>query len=233
GRVGGRGPGAPAAAAWVADGVAAGTTSPAVACDVADRDALAALLAGIPEQHPLTAVVHAAGVLDDGVLDGLTPDRFEQVLRSKALAAENLDALSSDLPLDAFVLFSSFTGAVGTAGQANYAAANAHLDALAERRRARGLPATSLGFGPWAETGMAEDEALTQRLRRSGLTPLSPDLGRGGGVRPPGGPARAPGRGAGGGGGGAGQPPGAGGSGGGCGGRAGRVRRAYIGSYVS
>ncbi|MFF0170929.1 type I polyketide synthase [Streptomyces prasinus] len=174
--VGRRGPEAPGAAELVAELAAAGTTATAVACDVADRDALAALLAGIPEQHPLTAVVHAAGVLDDGVLDGLTPDRFEQVLRSKTLAAENLDALSSDLPLDAFVLFSSFTGAVGTAGQANYAAANAHLDALAERRRARGLPATSLGFGPWAETGMAEDEALTQRLRRSGLTPLPPDL---------------------------------------------------------
>ncbi|MFF9040951.1 type I polyketide synthase [Streptomyces sp. NPDC014892] len=174
--VGRRGPEAPGAAELIAELAAAGTTATAVACDIADRDALAALLAGIPEQHPLTAVVHAAGVLDDGVLDGLTPDRFERVLRSKTLAAENLDALSRDLPLDAFVLFSSFTGAVGTAGQANYAAANAHLDALAERRRAQGLPATSIGWGPWAETGMAEDEALTQRLRRSGLTPLSPDL---------------------------------------------------------
>ncbi|MEU6162090.1 type I polyketide synthase [Streptomyces sp. NPDC047130] len=174
--VGRRGPDAPGAAELVAELAAAGATATAVACDAADRDALAALLAGIPEQHPLTAVVHAAGVLDDGVLDALTPDRFEQVLRAKTLAAENLDALSGDLPLDSFVLFSSFTGAVGTAGQANYAAANAHLDALAERRRARGLPATSIGFGPWAETGMAEDEALTQRLRRSGLTPLDPDL---------------------------------------------------------
>ncbi|MFJ8649736.1 type I polyketide synthase [Streptomyces sp. NPDC093546] len=174
--VGRRGPEAPGAAELVAELAAAGTAATAVACDIADRDALAALLAGMPEQHPLTAVVHAAGVLDDGVLDGLTPDRFEQVLRSKTLAAENLDALSRGLTLDAFVLFSSFTGAVGTAGQANYAAANAHLDALAERRRAQGLPATSIGWGPWAETGMAEDEALTQRLRRSGLTPLSPDL---------------------------------------------------------
>ncbi|MEU7039008.1 type I polyketide synthase [Streptomyces sp. NPDC046237] len=174
--VGRRGPEAPGAAELVAELAAAGTTATAVACDIADRDALAALLAGVPEQHPLTGIVHAAGVLDDGVLDGLTPDRFEQVLRSKTLAAENLHDLSRDLPLDAFVLFSSFTGAVGTAGQANYAAANAHLDALAERRRAQGLPATSIGWGPWAETGMAEDEALTQRLRRSGLTPLSPDL---------------------------------------------------------
>ncbi|WP_340563430.1 type I polyketide synthase [Streptomyces sp. GSL17-111] len=174
--VGRRGPEAPGAAELVAELAAAGTTATAVACDVADRDALAALLAGIPEEHPLTAVVHSAGVLDDGVLDSLTPDRFEHVLRSKSLAAENLDVLSRDLPLDAFVLFSSFTGAVGTAGQANYAAANAHVDALAERRRALGLPAVSIGWGPWAETGMAEDEALTQRLRRSGLSPLPPDL---------------------------------------------------------
>ncbi|GAA2247548.1 hypothetical protein GCM10010232_38490 [Streptomyces amakusaensis] len=171
-----RGPEASGVAELAAELAATGTTATAVACDVADRDALAALLAGIPEQHRLTAVVHAAGVLDDGVLDSLTPDRFEQVLRAKTLAAENLDALTRDLPLDAFVLFSSFSGAVGTAGQANYAAANAYLDALAERRRAQGLPATSIGWGPWAETGMAEDEALTQRLRRSGLTPLPPDL---------------------------------------------------------
>ncbi|MFI7291540.1 type I polyketide synthase [Streptomyces anulatus] len=171
-----RGPEAPGVAELAAELAAVGTTATAVACDVADHDALAALLAEIPEQHRLTAVVHAAGVLDDGVIDGLTPDRFEQVLRAKTLAAENLDALTRELPLDAFVLFSSFTGAVGTAGQANYAAANAHLDALAERRRAQGLPATSIGWGPWAETGMAEDEALTQRLRRSGLTPLPPDL---------------------------------------------------------
>ncbi|ANB10378.1 hypothetical protein SAM40697_6425 [Streptomyces ambofaciens] len=171
-----RGPEAPGVAELAAELAAVGTMATAVACDVADHDALAALLAGIPEQHRLTAVVHAAGVLDDGVIDGLTPERFEQVLRAKTLAAENLDALTRDLPLDAFVLFSSFTGAVGTAGQANYAAANAHLDALAERRRAQGLPATAIGWGPWAETGMAEDEALTQRLRRSGLTPLPPDL---------------------------------------------------------
>ncbi|MER5556651.1 type I polyketide synthase [Streptomyces sp. NPDC002793] len=174
--VGRRGPQAPGAAELVAELADTGTTATVVACDVADRSALAALLADIPAAHPLTAVVHAAGVLDDGVLDGLTPDRFERVLRAKTLAAENLDALTLDTPLDAFVLFSSLTGTVGTAGQANYAAANAHLDALAERRRALGLPATSIGWGPWAETGMAEDEALTQRMRRSGLTPLSPDL---------------------------------------------------------
>ncbi|MGA5297725.1 type I polyketide synthase [Streptomyces koyangensis] len=174
--VGRRGPEAPGAAGLVAELAEAGATATVAACDAADRDALAALLADLPEEHPLTAVVHSAGVLDDGVLDGLTPDRFERVLRSKTLAADNLDLLTRDLPLDAFVLFSSFTGAVGTAGQANYAAANAHLDALAERRRALGLPATSIGWGPWAEGGMAEDEALTQRLRRSGLSPLPPEL---------------------------------------------------------
>ncbi|MDB1090403.1 SDR family NAD(P)-dependent oxidoreductase, partial [Streptomyces sp. ACA25] len=170
-----RGPEAPGAADLVAELTAAGTQVAVVACDAADRDALAAVLAAVPAEYPLTAVIHAAGAVDDGVLDALTPDRFERVLRAKALAATHLDELTRDTGLDAFVLFSSLTGAIGTAGQANYAAANAHLDTLAERRRAEGLPGSSIGWGPW-ETGMAEDETLTQRLRRSGLTPLRSDL---------------------------------------------------------
>ncbi|MCC3769135.1 SDR family NAD(P)-dependent oxidoreductase [Streptomyces sp. UNOC14_S4] len=146
------------------------------ACDVADRDALSGLLAGLPAELPLTAVVHAAGVLDDGVLDALTPERFATVLRAKAEAAANLDELTRDLDLSAFVLFSSTAGSMGAAGQGNYAAANAFLDALAERRRAEGLPATSVAWGPWAEGGMAADEALEQRMRRAGVPPMDAEL---------------------------------------------------------
>ncbi|WP_143264154.1 beta-ketoacyl reductase, partial [Amycolatopsis kentuckyensis] len=135
-----------------------------VACDVADREAVAALLA----EHPVTAVVHAAGVLDDGVVDTLTGDRFAEVLRAKVTGARLLDELAGDL--DAFVLFSSLAGTVGAAGQANYAAANAELDALAQCRRASGRAAVSIAWGPWAGEGMAAENA--DRMRRAGVTPL-------------------------------------------------------------
>ncbi|WP_329340037.1 SDR family NAD(P)-dependent oxidoreductase [Streptomyces sp. NBC_00663] len=144
-----------------------------VACDVGDRDAVAALLAGVPSEVPLTAVVHAAGVLDDGVLDGLSVERFEGVLRAKAEGARHLHELTRDLGLSAFVLFSSFSATVGGAGQGNYAAANAYLDALAEVRRAEGLPATSIAWGPWAEDGMAR--AVADRWEQHGLPAMSPD----------------------------------------------------------
>ncbi|MFD4688569.1 KR domain-containing protein, partial [Streptomyces sp. NPDC058461] len=121
-------------------------------------------------------VVHTAGVLDDGLVHALTADRFAAVLRAKAVAARNLDELTRDRDLSAFVLFSSFAGAVGSPGQGNYAAANAFLDTLAERRRAEGLPAVSLAWGPWAQDGMAADGDVEEYLRRRGLTALDPDL---------------------------------------------------------
>ncbi|MFI1735809.1 type I polyketide synthase [Streptomyces acidicola] len=172
-----RGPDAPGAVELRDELTALGARVTLAACDAADRDALAAVLADLPADAPLTAVLHAAGVVEDRVLETLTPDDFTAVLRAKVTAAENLDALTRDLPLTAFVLYSSTAGVLGAAGQGNYAAANARLDALAARRRADGLPATSIAWGPWAGSGMAAGEDIDRRLRRAGLTPLDPEAG--------------------------------------------------------
>ncbi|MFI0165589.1 SDR family NAD(P)-dependent oxidoreductase [Streptomyces sp. NPDC017095] len=147
------------------------------ACDAADRDALAAVLAAVPAELPLTTVVHAAGQLDDALLDALTPAQLERALHAKTAAARTLDELTRDRDLAAFVLFSSVAATWGLAGQGGYAPGNAFLDALAERRRAEGLPATSIAWGAWDGGGMADGTAVADAFARLGLGRLSPEEG--------------------------------------------------------
>ncbi|WP_405792576.1 SDR family NAD(P)-dependent oxidoreductase [Streptomyces sp. NBC_01506] len=143
-----------------------------VACDVGDAEAVGALVGGL--ERPVTAVVHAAGVLDDGVVGGLSVERLERVLAPKVDGAWNLHRATLDQPLAAFVLYSSVAGIIGGPGQANYAAANTYLDALAQYRQDRGLPALSLAWGPWEDLGMAAElpDSRSGRLAR-----ISPDKG--------------------------------------------------------
>ncbi|AOR30417.1 polyketide synthase [Streptomyces fodineus] len=163
-----RGLDAPGAAGLVAELAATGVRVTVAACDIADRAAVAALLA----EHPVNAVVHTAGVDHLEPLEAMTPGAFADVLSAKAAGALHLDALLAGRELDAFVLFSSIAGVWGSGHQAAYAAANALLDGLAERRRAQGLPATAVAWGPWAGGGMAEGEGADERLRRRGLIPM-------------------------------------------------------------
>ncbi|MER0241288.1 SDR family NAD(P)-dependent oxidoreductase [Streptomyces sp. HSW2009] len=175
-----RGAATPGVRELTAELAAHGARVAVAAADVADQEALSKLLDALPAEHPLTAVIHAAGTVDDGTVDGLTAQRIAAVLRPKVDAAWHLHRLTEGRPLGAFILFSSLAGLTGAPGQANYAAANTFLDALAAHRTARGLPATSLAWGLWdAPEGMGG--ALTARDRtrwaRAGVVPLTVEQG--------------------------------------------------------
>ncbi|MEU6768141.1 type I polyketide synthase [Streptomyces sp. NPDC046853] len=170
-----RGPAADGVTELVADLEAAGAAVRVVACDVADRAAVADLLADMPPKYPLTAVVHAAGTLADGTIESMTAESFDHVLRVKVGGAVNLHELTEQHTLSAFIQFSTVAGTLGTGGQANYAAANVFLDGLAARRRASGLVGTSLCWGWWEQSsGMTGglDQADLSRLRRMGIAPM-------------------------------------------------------------
>src|SRR5262249_28697141 len=154
-----RGPAAPDADELRQELTTLGAQVTITASDTTDRDAIRAVFDSVQAEHPLTAVIHTAGVLDDGLITSLTPDRIGAVLAPKVTAAQHLHDLTADLDLASFVLYPSAAATFGSPGQASYAAANAYLDALATRRRARGLPATSLSWGYWEQT-----TGLTSRL---------------------------------------------------------------------
>ncbi|MFI8988870.1 SDR family NAD(P)-dependent oxidoreductase [Streptomyces antimycoticus] len=169
---------APGAAELLAHLTDLGAEPRIVAVDVTDGAAVNDLVAGVDPAHPLTGVVHAAGVLDDAMVTSQTPERLARVWAPKAAAAAHLHAATAQLRLGMFVMFSSAAGVMGSPGQANYAAANAYCDALATHRQAMGLPAVSVAWGLWADaSGMTGhlDEADLARMSRSGIAPMSGD----------------------------------------------------------
>ncbi|QLQ35709.1 type I polyketide synthase [Micromonospora robiginosa] len=171
-----RGPDAEGADELLADLKAGGAEVQLVAADLADPDAVADVLSLVDKRHPLRVVVHTAGVVDDATVETLTPDRLAAVLRPKVDAAWNLHRATRDHELTAFVLYSAAAGLMGGPGQGNYAAGNAFLDALAEHRRASGLPAVSLVWGLWATaSGITGHLGAVdrRRLERSGLVALT------------------------------------------------------------
>ncbi|WP_435797611.1 SDR family NAD(P)-dependent oxidoreductase [Streptomyces avermitilis] len=175
-----RGPDAPGATELAAELTAAGAHVTVTACDTTDPEQLAALLTTIPTEHPLTTVIHTAGTLDDATTTKLTDTQLHTVLQPKIDAATHLHHLTLHHPVTTFVLYSSAAGQLGTAGQANYAAANTYLDALAHHRRAHGHPATSLAWGFWNQrsdmTGHLGD-AEVERMERAGMRPLDNEEG--------------------------------------------------------
>ncbi|MGI5282727.1 type I polyketide synthase [Nonomuraea polychroma] len=177
-----RGPDAPGAARLRERLSASGATVDIVAADVSDRDTLAALLGDIPAEHPLTAVVHAAGTLDDATTESLTLTQLAAVLRPKMDAAWHLHELTKHDKLSAFIMFSSISGIIGMPGQAGYAAANSYLDALAAHRTATGLAGTSIAWGLWGGAvgmGAELDSSGVARWARAGVAPLAPVRGPG------------------------------------------------------
>ncbi|MEO3770587.1 type I polyketide synthase [Micromonospora sp. B9E7] len=171
-----RGEAAPGAADLRDELTAAGARVTVHAVDLADRDALGAVVADLNAAgETVTAVLHTAGVATRAPLAELTADAIAEVTAAKVLGATHLDDLFRDTALDAFVLFSSIAGVWGSGDHAAYAAANAALDAVADQRRSRGLSATSIGWGPWADGGMAADSAVDEQLRRRGLRPMAPE----------------------------------------------------------
>ncbi|MEL5961103.1 SDR family NAD(P)-dependent oxidoreductase, partial [Streptomyces sp. CLV115] len=175
-----RGPHAPGATELVTELTRTGAHVTLTACDTADHDALAHLLDTIPTDHPLTAVIHTAGTLDDTTIDTLTPQRLDTVLKPKTDAAWNLHTLTRHHDLTAFVLYSSAAGLLGNPGQANYAAANTFLDALAHHRHTQGLPATSIAWGLWESSGGMGgtlSRADLDRLAETGAGALTTEQG--------------------------------------------------------
>uniref|UniRef100_UPI00047668E5 type I polyketide synthase n=1 Tax=Nocardiopsis lucentensis TaxID=53441 RepID=UPI00047668E5 len=170
------GTGAEGAAALAEELTGLGARPKIAACDTADRAALARVLADVPADRPLTGVVHAAGVLDDGAVEALTPERLDTVMRPKVDAALNLHELTAEAPLSVFAVFSGAAGLLGRPGQGNYAAANTFVDALVQHRRSLGLPAVSLAWGLWGEaTGMTGHltETDLRRMRGAGIAPMT------------------------------------------------------------
>ena len=174
-----RGLATPGAASAVAELGALGARVTVAAVDVADRAGLERVIQEIPEALPLRGVVHAAGVLEDGVLATMTAESVARVFAPKVMGAWHLHALTAGCELEFFALFSSLAGVLGSAGQGNYAAANGFLDALAADRRARGLAGVSVAWGAWADGGMAAglDDASRSRLARQGMGTLTPERG--------------------------------------------------------